>query len=541
MPLFDEARAARRRPATPRRALSAACRVLIKDLLATVAGAPYAGGLRVLKDAGFRRPHDSLPGRRACARPASSSSARPTRSELGIVPTTEPVAWGPTRNPWNPGHSTGGSSGGSAAAVAAGLVAGRRTPTTAAARSASRRRAAAWSASSRAAAAPRSAPTSATSWAASSTRASVTRSVRDTAAFLDVDRRRRARRSYAAPPPSRPYLAEVGAAVERLRVGFCTRYVSPTGQLDRRPPRLRRRRRHDRRTSSPTSATPSRSASCRRSQRPEYVARFLAVWSAGVTVGPRRPRARRPPQARRRRRRAAHLGPRPDGPLGHRAGLPRRLALVATDRARRRRGLGPHGRLAHADDHHAAAAPRLLRQPALQPARRHLQGRRGRALHRALQRHRPARDLAADPRHRPPISPSASSSPAPTAARTSCSASPSQLEAAHPFEHRATRRDHAHHAGCHTGPPPSSQVMAAAAIMPNMRRLLSSPAVAANLARRPPRCAHALAGAGAGHADLGEHAGQRHADEATVDAVAGATDQRRGATAAHEAEHGIER
>src|SRR5581483_838995 len=43
--------------------------------------------------------------------------------ELGILPTTEPLAFGPTRNPWNEAHSTGGSSGGSAAAVAAGLVA----------------------------------------------------------------------------------------------------------------------------------------------------------------------------------------------------------------------------------------------------------------------------------------------------------------------------------------------------------------------------------------------------------------------------------
>src|SRR5205085_3062393 len=42
--------------------------------------------------------------------------------ELGILPTTEPEAFGPTRNPWNTGHSTGGSSGGSAAAVAAGMV-----------------------------------------------------------------------------------------------------------------------------------------------------------------------------------------------------------------------------------------------------------------------------------------------------------------------------------------------------------------------------------------------------------------------------------
>src|SRR3954468_24020384 len=43
-------------------------------------------------------------------------------SELAISPATETEAWGQTRNPWDRGRSAGGSSGGSAAAVAAGLV-----------------------------------------------------------------------------------------------------------------------------------------------------------------------------------------------------------------------------------------------------------------------------------------------------------------------------------------------------------------------------------------------------------------------------------
>src|SRR3974390_2162706 len=42
--------------------------------------------------------------------------------ELGILPTTEPRRFGPSRNPWSLAHSTGGSSGGSAAAVASGMV-----------------------------------------------------------------------------------------------------------------------------------------------------------------------------------------------------------------------------------------------------------------------------------------------------------------------------------------------------------------------------------------------------------------------------------
>ena len=48
---------------------------------------------------------------------------RTTSPEMGISPSTEAVAYGgPTRNPWNPAHSSGGSSGGAAAAVAAGMV-----------------------------------------------------------------------------------------------------------------------------------------------------------------------------------------------------------------------------------------------------------------------------------------------------------------------------------------------------------------------------------------------------------------------------------
>jgi amidase len=47
---------------------------------------------------------------------------RSALGEFGFLPTTEPLAFGPTRNPWNLALSTGGSSGGSAAAVAAGVV-----------------------------------------------------------------------------------------------------------------------------------------------------------------------------------------------------------------------------------------------------------------------------------------------------------------------------------------------------------------------------------------------------------------------------------
>jgi amidase len=47
---------------------------------------------------------------------------RTNTPEFGLLPTTEPKLHGPSRNPWNTEHITGGSSGGSAAAVASRMV-----------------------------------------------------------------------------------------------------------------------------------------------------------------------------------------------------------------------------------------------------------------------------------------------------------------------------------------------------------------------------------------------------------------------------------
>jgi amidase len=94
---------------------------LFKDLGAGLAGQPMHMGMKGLKEADFRLPVDTFLGARF--RDAGLVTIGKTNTpELGIVPTTEPEAYGATHNPWDLGRSPGGSSGGSAAAVAAGIV-----------------------------------------------------------------------------------------------------------------------------------------------------------------------------------------------------------------------------------------------------------------------------------------------------------------------------------------------------------------------------------------------------------------------------------
>ena len=94
---------------------------LVKDLGCAIADEPNAMVKRALAAADARATHDSYL-YEAIRDAGLVTLGRTNTPELGGTITTEPVAFGPSRNPWNPDHSTGGSSGGSAAAVAAGMV-----------------------------------------------------------------------------------------------------------------------------------------------------------------------------------------------------------------------------------------------------------------------------------------------------------------------------------------------------------------------------------------------------------------------------------
>ena len=95
--------------------------LVLKDLVCTLAGEEIHEGMRALKEVGYVAPHDQELARRFRAA-GFVVVGRTNTPELGILPTTEPLAYGPSRNPWDTARSTGGSSGGSAAAVASGMV-----------------------------------------------------------------------------------------------------------------------------------------------------------------------------------------------------------------------------------------------------------------------------------------------------------------------------------------------------------------------------------------------------------------------------------
>ncbi len=96
--------------------------MVVKDLDGTLAGEPYHAGTRFLRDAGYRADRTSLLIQRYLDAGAIVIGKTAT-PELGLLPSTEPVSTGPTRNPWDEKRSPSGSSGGSASSVAAGVVA----------------------------------------------------------------------------------------------------------------------------------------------------------------------------------------------------------------------------------------------------------------------------------------------------------------------------------------------------------------------------------------------------------------------------------
>jgi Asp-tRNA(Asn)/Glu-tRNA(Gln) amidotransferase A subunit family amidase len=92
--------------------------ILIKDLI-TDAGEPVSFGSMLFRDYVADTSSEFIT---RVKNAGFIDIGRTNTPEFGLLPVTEPVLYGPTRNPWNLAYSPGGSSGGAAAAVAAGIV-----------------------------------------------------------------------------------------------------------------------------------------------------------------------------------------------------------------------------------------------------------------------------------------------------------------------------------------------------------------------------------------------------------------------------------
>ena len=190
---------------------------LVKDMDGCLADEPCTQSSRSLVD--YRANHDSelfARYRRAGVVFLGTTNC----PEFGIYGVTEPDLRGPARNPWNLDHTPGGSSGGSGAAVAAGIVpvahggdggGSIRIPA---------------SANGLFGLMPTRGrtplgPDEGEGWNGLVRRHVVSRTVRDSAAFLDATQGADVGAPYAAPPAG-AFLAAVGRDPGPLRIGYST-------------------------------------------------------------------------------------------------------------------------------------------------------------------------------------------------------------------------------------------------------------------------------------------------------------------------------
>jgi len=220
-PMFDQAREAAHGelPDGPFKGVP----YLLKDILAACKDVPLTSGSRMLKD--FVPDHDSELVARL-RRAGFIFVGKTNAPEFGFLPTTEPLLYGPTHNPWDTAYTVGGSSGGSSAAVAARIVPAAHA--------------------NDGGGSIRIPASCCGLFGLKPTRGritlgpdlgdimnglvvehAVTLSVRDSAAILDATQGPMPGDPYFAPPPARPYVEEVKAPPGKLRIAFSVR--APTG------------------------------------------------------------------------------------------------------------------------------------------------------------------------------------------------------------------------------------------------------------------------------------------------------------------------
>jgi len=214
---YDEARAAIRAglPEGPFRGVP----FLLKDLNALFDGTITSNGSRFFT--GNRADHDT----EVVARYRRSGLVifgKTNTPEFGLTVSTEPRLFGPTRNPWKPTHMAGGSSGGAAAAVAAGIVPAAHASDGGGSIRIPASCCGLYGLKPTRARNPHG-PDRGEGWSGMSTEHVVSRSVRDSAAILDLTSGPDLGAPYFATPPAVPFLAATGASGPALSVGVVTR------------------------------------------------------------------------------------------------------------------------------------------------------------------------------------------------------------------------------------------------------------------------------------------------------------------------------
>ena len=189
---------------------------LLKDLMAEYGSAPLSSGSGAVH--GYIAPLDTELVKRHKAA-GLITVGKTNTPEFGFLPTTEPMLFGPTLNPWNQEIIPGGSSGGSAVAVATGIVpiahgndggGSIRIPASCCGVFGLK-------------------PTRARNpmgpyygdfASGIAVEHALSRTVRDSVALLDATSGPDIGDPYYAPPKKRPYLEEVEEDVGRLKIGF---------------------------------------------------------------------------------------------------------------------------------------------------------------------------------------------------------------------------------------------------------------------------------------------------------------------------------
>ncbi|HWA31498.1 MAG TPA: amidase family protein, partial [Rhizomicrobium sp.] len=193
--------------------------MLLKDMRAGAVGMPTRNGSRFVPPVPADHDATLVTRYRAAGLIPLGKTNVP---EFGILPVSESKLYGAARNPWNLDHTPGGSSGGSAASVAAGIVplahstdggGSIRIPASCCGLvglKVSRGRIT-------------QGPDNADSTAGLSVDNCVTRSVRDTAAMLDLSCPPDFSDPYFAPAPQGSYLEGIKSEPKRLRIAVSTK------------------------------------------------------------------------------------------------------------------------------------------------------------------------------------------------------------------------------------------------------------------------------------------------------------------------------